>query len=218
MRLVGVAASVAALVLLAGCATGASVGRGHASIGRTAAPESSSTVTRSTVNQPRRPAVTVTVDQGCPAALHDATDVTASPLTPRDRLVPPSPQRALLCSSGTDAAVTLLRSVSLGPSSASRLATAANGPELGIPQGLFSCPEQAVRGAVTIAAFAYATGTVNLWWQMTGCQQLDNGEVLAFQGANPGFDAWQDTALALGAARTPWPGSSLATQGIASGR
>jgi hypothetical protein len=92
----------------------------------------------------------------------------------------------------------LARSVRLDTADARRLASAIVNVSVEAAHGEFHCPNQEF-GTVAVIAFDYGRRTVDLWYQWTGCQTLDNGYVLAFQGGNPSFysgfqDAFDDLA------------------------
>lgn len=88
----------------------------------------------------------------------------------------------------TSAGTTHLRhGVRLDAAHAQRLAKALSGVSLKPPTGQFSCPAD-YSGADTVIALTYPPGsTVALWYKTAGCRTLDNGDVLAFQGANASF-------------------------------
>lgn len=109
------------------------------------------------------------------------------------------PTRGLVCGYGrasSDATTTkLLRAVPLDAANAHRLAAAVGAVSLAPAQGRFNCPADSF-GAVTVIALAYPSHlTVDLWYKTAGCATLDNGDVLAFQGANPSFYAGFQSAL-----------------------
>lgn len=138
------------------------------------------------------PKIVVTVRGGCPATLGRATDVRNDGDGLSDHLLSGGmkPVRGLVCeyrSMQTPPFPTrLASSVRLEAADARRLATVIQNVSLRPARGAFSCPEQEF-GTVAVLAFDYGDHTVDLWYQWSGCQTLDNGHVLAFQGANPSF-------------------------------
>jgi len=81
----------------------------------------------------------------------------------------------------------LLHSVLLDAANARRLASAVNHISLQPPTAVFHCPADFF-GSDTVIAFAYPSHqNADLWFRTSGCRTLDNGEVSAFEGANPSF-------------------------------
>lgn len=82
----------------------------------------------------------------------------------------------------------LTSSVPLNAKQAAALATAINHISLAPAKGTFSCGAAAM-SRTSVLAFSYAepSRTVDLWYDPTGCGTLDNGDVLAFEGANASF-------------------------------
>lgn len=109
-------------------------------------------------------------------------------LLPRNAM----PSRGLVCEYTAAATAQppveprLARSIAIGVAGATRLASVINRISTQPPQGEFACPNGQF-GAVAVLAFDYADRTVDLWYKWSGCQTLDNGYVVAFQGANPSF-------------------------------
>jgi hypothetical protein len=55
--------------------------------------------------------------------------------------------------------------------------------KLGKPKGVYHCPAQL--HSVTLLAFGYSTRrAVDLWYNDSGCQTLDNGTITAWQVAS----------------------------------
>lgn len=80
----------------------------------------------------------------------------------------------------------LIRSKLLDPAEADQLATVIRQLNLAKPSGAFNCP--ADLGQATVIGFAHPQRPdVGLWYASSGCQTLDNGQLGAFQGANPSF-------------------------------
>ena len=147
------------------------------------------------------PTITVDVLRRCPRTLGRAVDV-SNDFADRDTsLLPISqrPTRGLVCQyapvSSTSMTTKLRRAVPLDAARAHRLAAAVDVVYLMPARGRFSCPMD-YSGAVTIIALRYRPHlTVDLWYKTAGCRTLDNGDVLAFQGANPSFYAGFQSAL-----------------------
>jgi hypothetical protein len=138
--------------------------------------------------------IVVTVDGGCTVTLGPAKDVRTDPDGLSQHLLPEhtKPTSSLVCEyTGRSTAqqplrTRLARSVRLGVHDATRLASAISKVSTKPAHGEFVCPNDQF-GTVTIVAFNYADRTVDLWYKWSGCQTLDNGYVLAFQGANASF-------------------------------
>lgn len=139
-------------------------------------------------------AITLAVGGACPESLGRADDV-SNPSTPRRSLLPEGrPTAALVCvyrplpASGAPAgqAVRLARTVRLDTARSVALAASIDHVSLKPATGTFSCP--AALGGAAIIALRYPSRTsFDLWYATTGCRTLDNGDVLAFEGANPSF-------------------------------
>jgi hypothetical protein len=71
---------------------------------------------------------------------------------------------------------------------AATLATVVNQISLAPAKGTFNCGA-AIMSRISVLAFSYTEPdrTVDLWFSPTGCGTLDNGDVLAFEGANASF-------------------------------
>lgn len=149
----------------------------------------------------RGPTIAVDAVRGCPRSLGRAVDV-RNDFADRDASLLPighRPTRGLVCQYGraSSPSITtkLLRAVPVHAAQAERLAAAVSAVSLMPAQGRFSCPAD-FYGAVTIIALSYpAHLTVTLWYKTAGCRTVDNGDVLASQGANPSFYAGFQSAL-----------------------
>jgi len=148
------------------------------------------------------PEVHIAVGDSCPATLGNAADVSNPKAGLTRSLVPvgPSPASGLVCqydahlSAGTVASPSVVRSVALSAAKASRLARALGAVSLKKPSGTFHCPMDV--GSIAIIALHYVgrSDDVDVWYETSGCQTLDNGHVSAFQGANPSFyDGFEST-------------------------
>jgi hypothetical protein len=152
----------------------------------------------------RSPRVRVTVDSGCPDTLGGAKDVSNPPGGLGNHLVPmgDDPRAGVVCqyagSQNLKAPTTtvLARSTPLTQQCAARLARALGNVSLKATTGKFECPAYLV-GSITIIALNYRGhgADVDLWYSTSGCQTIDNGHVVAFQGANPSFYNSFETAL-----------------------
>lgn len=148
------------------------------------------------------PTLTVTVRDGCPPTVGMATDVARSALPGPQELLPTDaePTSGLICeyaerSGAKPAKPGLTHRIALTQAQARRLAAAIRKISLAPPTGGFSCPGQRL-GEDTVIAFAYRAGrTVDLWYRTSGCRTLDNGDVAAFQGANPSFYSGFETVF-----------------------
>jgi hypothetical protein len=155
------------------------------------------------------PKLTVTVRGGCPATVGTATDVARSALPGSQELLPTDgePASALICeyaepagalpgaSTASAPGPRLTHRIALTQAQTRQLAAAISKISLVPPTGTFNCPARGV-GDDTVIAFAYpAAQTVDLWYKTSGCRTLDNGDVAAFQGANPSFYSGFQTAF-----------------------
>jgi hypothetical protein len=180
MRPVRLSCVALALAVLGGCTSAA--GGGH---GSSDPPESA--------RQLRTRAIRVTVAGGCPASLDAAADVRNDPSGLTARLVPAGdqPDSALICRYPGMATADGLpspknRRIVLRRAAADALARALAQVSLVQPKGMFSCPADFESLAIIVLHYAAGSG-VDIWYRTTGCQTLDNGYVLAFEGANPSF-------------------------------
>lgn len=131
------------------------------------------------------------VGEGCPRTLGQAEDVGKQPGIPSDRLLPTGqPSAGLICeymASPSGQATALLHEVRLDSTNAQRLANAIVHVSLRPATGSFHCPANFF-GSDTVIAFTYTpTLSADLWYRTSGCRTLDNGDVSAFEGANPSF-------------------------------
>lgn len=72
----------------------------------------------------------------------------------------------------------------------------------GPPSGPISCPAQ-LNGMATVIAFDYPHRSVDLWYQDSGCQEIDNGVIGASEIGNASFEALPDWLNAI--APAPYP-------------
>jgi hypothetical protein len=139
------------------------------------------------------PEVHIAVGDSCPATLGNAADVSNPKAGLTRSLVPvgPSPASGLVCqydahlSAGTVASPSVVRSVALSAAKASRLARALAAVSLKKPRGTFHCPMDV--GSIAIIALHYAgrSDDVDVWYETSGCQTLENGHVFYFPGRQP---------------------------------
>lgn len=165
----GTASVVAALSLLPACTASAPTGAGVWLIPR------------------RGPDVRVTLAQGCPATVAYNEDVRNDQAGLDDNLVPTDPIGGLVCRYAATAGTPVLyRHTTLTRAEARELAAAIDRVSTAAPHGATNCP--AAFPSATILVFSYSgRSDVDLWYNDTGCQTLDNGRVGAFQGGNPAF-------------------------------
>jgi hypothetical protein len=159
------------------------------------------------VSAHRRGESTITVAAGgvCPASPGGAGDV-RNAATPERRLLPDGkPTAGLVCvyrafpaaGAPPGSTVRLARTVHLDAAQSAVLAGSIAKVSLKPAHGTFECPA-AVAGAAIIALLYPPRRSVDLWYAASGCQTLDNGDVLAFQGANPSFyDGFETTFATL---------------------
>lgn len=97
------------------------------------------------------------------------------------RYAPPSPFGAHDLAPGS-----IYAQVWLTPSQAVRLAAVIDTISTAVPTGATSCP--AGFDSTSLIVFEY-TGApdIDLWFEDSGCQTLDNGKVKAFEPGNPNF-------------------------------
>ena len=179
--------AVALTVLLAACTSDA--------VSRPSATPATGQIGHVPRARARAPKVRIEVAGGCPRNLGQAHDVANRPDQLASRLVPDglAPINGIVCeyvgspSMAAPVRTILARQFALSGGDAARLATALRHVSLAPPHGEFACPNQRC-GADAVIALGYRTGrTVDLWYSWTGCQTIDNGYVLAFQGANESF-------------------------------
>lgn len=111
-----------------------------------------------------------------------------------DDLVPPGPTSGMICRyrpglpepGETGAPSSLYSSLMLPTDAAVHLATVIDAISTAAPQGVASCP--AAYGSASIIAFAYPSrADVDLWFNDSGCETLDNGRIGANEVGNPSF-------------------------------
>ncbi len=152
-------------------------------------------------DSPRTPTVSLTVAAGCPAAVTKARDVGNA--DPGDSSLLPagvSPNAGLVCAySGPLNPSSNHLAMTLNTNKARRVADAVQHLSLKQPKGSVSCPDDT--GAFAILAFSYPHHPdVNLWWNTTGCESIDNGRIGASQIGSPSFGDLQtafDSATGL---------------------
>ena len=149
------------------------------------------------------PQLTLDPAAACPRSLGHSQDVgPASDLS--GRMVPSAdPRGGLVCvylrpTSTLTAghAPRLHRQVRLSAADAGLLTRDLPHVKIGSIRATYSCPGGP--GRVTVIAFAYAhRSPVDLWYDDSGCQQLDNGHVVAVWAGNPSFYAHFEQHLAV---------------------
>lgn len=143
---------------------------------------------------PRTPTISVQVDVGCPPRVTKARDVVNA--DPVDRTLVPTgilPNAAVACIySGQLNPSTNHLAIILDSAGAARTAASLQHVSLKRPTGTVNCPGDS--GAFAILAFSYPhRPDVDLWWDTTGCQTIDNGRIGASQIASDGFGRFQET-------------------------
>ncbi|AMM19725.1 hypothetical protein AX769_05660 [Frondihabitans sp. PAMC 28766] len=115
---------------------------------------------------------------------------------PADRTLVPSgisPNAAVMCIySGQLNPSTKHLAISLNATEAAQTAASLQQVSLKRPTGTVNCPEDS--GSFAILAFSYPRHRdVDLWWDTTGCQTIDNGRIGASQIASDSFAHFQET-------------------------
>jgi hypothetical protein len=181
---------VAVIVAVSACSSG---GSNRPPFARR--PSLSAAANRGSVSQDQKtgPKIVISSRGRCPVSLGRARDVTNSFRARSETLLPvgQQPQSGLVCQYGPNSTGGAQQSqrvaIRLDARRAQLLAAGVASVSLAAAKGRFACPAE-LSGADTVIAFDYATGrTVDLWYATSGCQTLDNGDVLAFQGANASF-------------------------------
>jgi hypothetical protein len=170
----------------------------------------------------------VTVAQGCPATMPWAITDVANPTDPalRKALAPAGAATVLICRYAADDTVhfspgantevdtpsplpvpDLRASLALTPRQAASLSALVAATSIAPIVGSYSCPS-GDPGHLALIVLGYSTRSdVDLWYTDTGCQGIDNGWELAFEGGNASFWNLQGAIDALVAP----PSSGLAT-------
>ncbi len=149
--------------------------------------------------EPRTPTESIQASTPCPASVGKARDV-RNPDAVSGRLLPDGEKASagLICIyQGPLQPTQGVRQIVLDGDAAQRLASAVSQVSLQAPPaGGVNCPMDDGKFAIIALRFAGSTRS-NLWWDMTGCQTLDNGTVGATQIANPSFEKFSDAIAAL---------------------
>jgi hypothetical protein len=143
------------------------------------------------------------VSWGCPDPLPSFDTVANRGGGAASALVPRHPVAALICRYGPGqpgSSIALYRQVRLGPAPASAIASAADSIRSEPPpSGPVSCPDAI--SSVTLLGFSYrGGGHAALRWQDSGCEEVDNSNLAAFQW-NSGFGTFQSVVDAVAAPR-----------------
>jgi hypothetical protein len=129
----------------------------------------------------------------CPVTLGAADGVSNPGIG--DELVWPNPSSGLICRYAppspfnTDFDLdpgSLYAQVWLTRSQAARLAAVIESISTAVPTGSFHCPAAFDSASLIVLAYTSAPD-IDLWFQDTGCQTLDNGKIRAFEVGNPNF-------------------------------
>lgn len=143
----------------------------------------------------------IQMNRGCPDPLPSFDTVANRGGGSATQLVPPHPLAVLICRYGPrqrESSAILYRQVRLGAAPASAIASAADSIKSGPPpSGPIDCPASII--SVTLLGFSYrGGGQAALRWEDSGCQEMDNGNLAAFQ-MNSGFGAFQSAVDAVAA-------------------
>jgi hypothetical protein len=143
----------------------------------------------SAVSSPAR----VVVSRSCPGGLGTANGV--SNAYSGAQLVAPNPTSGLICrytppypfgAQPNPDPASLSAQVRLSTSQAVHLSTVIDAINTAVPTGSTSCPPDL--RSVSVIAFAYSRGRdIDLWFEDSGCQTLNNGRVEVFEEGNPEF-------------------------------
>jgi hypothetical protein len=176
----------------------------------------------------------LTVAQGCPATMPFAITDVENPADPAltKALAPTGATSGLICRYATDNVMyfspgantevdtplpmpvpnlraSLVVTSTQATSLSALVAATSIAPAIGTAPT--SCPEQEP-GHEAVIVLGYPTRTdVDLWYSDTGCQGIDNGSVLAFEGGNPSFWKLEDAIDGLVAVPTEGPATPQPT-------
>jgi hypothetical protein len=175
----------------------------------------------------------LTVAQGCPATIPWAVTDVENPADPAlmKALAPTGATSGLICRYATDNQMyfspgantdvdtpapmpvpNLRASAVLTSTQATSLSALVAATSIAPATGSYSCPEQDP-GHEVVMVFGYPSRPdVDLWYSDTGCQGIDNGDVLGFQGGSESFATMQDAVDGL----APRPSEGPATPSPAS--
>jgi len=150
----------------------------------------------------------LTVAQGCPTTMPWAVTDVENPAAPAlmKELAPTGATRGLICRYATDNVMyfspgantevdtpapmpvpNLRGSVSLTPAQATSLSALVAATSIAPVIGSYSCPS-GDPGHVALIVLGYPDrADVDLWYNDTGCQGIDNGYVLGFEGGSESF-------------------------------
>jgi hypothetical protein len=140
------------------------------------------------------------MNRGCPHHLPYIDTVANRGGGSATQLVPSHPLAALICRYGPrrPGSMVLYRQVLLGAAPAAAIASAADSIRTASPS---SAPREcgAAIFSMTVLGFSYrGGGRAALRWDDSGCQEVDNGNLAAFQ-LNSGFEAFQSAVDAVAA-------------------
>jgi hypothetical protein len=180
----------------------------------------------------------LTVAQGCPTTMPWAVTDVENPAEPAlmKELAPTGATRGLICRYATDNTMyfspgantevdtpapmpvpNLRGSKVLTAAEAASVSMSAAAVSIAPAVGSYSCPEE-YPGHVALVVLGYATrADVDLWYSDTGCQGVDNGYVLGFQGGSESFGNFQDAVDGLVATPSEGPATSQAATSPPSG-
>jgi hypothetical protein len=144
----------------------------------------------------------VLVRSGCPEQIARAGDVDNPPSVLGQTLLPTAePTGGLWCTYALERPITLQTGRRLTGPEAVSLAGVINRLHLGIPHpnAPTTCPPAQLTADILVFSYS-GKPDVDLWWESSGCQGLDNGERTAVEGGNPSFQRFMDAMQHLRAA------------------
>jgi hypothetical protein len=120
----------------------------------------------------------------CPTSLRGFGDVANAEDDLGHELLPAAPRFGVVCWYGTSAS--LVSTSLVDGRSAAALGAAIDALSTKVPQGVTNCPAAFASAAVLALALPHGV-VVDLWYDDTGCQSLDNGYLRAYETGNPAF-------------------------------
>lgn len=175
----------------------------------------------------------VTVAQGCPKAMPWAVTDVENPVDPAltKALTPTGATSGLICRYATDNQMyfspgantdvdtpapmpvpSLRASITLTPIQAISLSALVAATSIAPVTGTYACPEQDPGHEALIVLGYSSRSDVDLRYSDTGCQGIDNGYVLGFQGGSESFGNTQDAIDAMVARPSEGPATPSASR------
>lgn len=141
------------------------------------------------VISPRRPLIRIPPEGPCPKSIRDFNDVANTEDSLRSHLLPPGALFGIICRYITVPKRTpykLYRRSLINGRTAAAFEDAINNIQTERPEEIVSCPAKFIEA--TVLAFGYLDGHfVDLWYEDSGCQTLDNGYLEASETTDPPF-------------------------------